>query len=361
MATIDCEKLAEMMSLPMVSGSGMHIGVDPGAPPDRTEYHLTDMGWATKALEAMLGCGPWVFRPDPKGGGCYATCDSFGRTYLTSEHVVERDPVKLMNAFCCAACGRFGSGTLLLDDVGAKRAVCHRCEACGSAYYKGAIGARDVRLGIHPRAKMWEKGGCGVKLECAKVNIVLGDMLKPMSYDDVLSAARDMGRYSASWIDRQTAEILIGQSVATGQMMAVNDDCTVRPALISLDGGRTVSAPKLFTAPCDWCGAVQPANADTIIRNHCGDSRCRQLERLYRERVSAGGVDCPEERDSVRRFVVGQWEVKPLPRPRDFDGMNRRGLKHEPLDHRIAAARAEQEVKRGAHDWDSWSTATSES
>ena len=85
---------------------------------------------------------------------------------------------------------------------------------------------------------------------------------------------------------------------------------------------------------------------------------------VYRERLSAGGVDCPEERDAVRRFMRRRRVDYPLLMlTSDTDRMmatRPRGEKMLSLDQRIAAARAEQEVKRGAHDWDVFSGASYE-
>ena len=62
--------------------------------------------------------------------------------------------------------------------------------------------------------------------------------------------------------------------------------------------------PKLVTNKCPWCDTSLGANSI----HACSDG-CRILELRYQERLSAGANDCPEERDSVRRWVNAKQVV----------------------------------------------------
>lgn len=123
----------------------------------------------------------------------------------------------------------------------------------------------------------------------------------------------------------------------------------------------TQPKPEQPVKPCDWCGdayATSAKETDAHVRE------CVPLERLYRERLVAGGADCPEAREEVRRFVKRQ-RGNLIPRVEtawdDHRQSTRWGGKQvATLDQRIAAAQVE-ETPRHASDWEVFSGASWES
>ncbi len=121
--------------------------------------------------------------------------------------------------------------------------------------------------------------------------------------------------------------------------------------------------PEQKAKPCDWCG-------DKVHQSEKGTDahvrECVPLEKLYRERIAAGGADCPEARDEVRRFVMQRGTLRIVNEGVTNGDADRvmatrpRGEKMLSLDQRIAAARVE-ERPRHASDWSAWSTFTDES
>lgn len=109
---------------------------------------------------------------------------------------------------------------------------------------------------------------------------------------------------------------------------------------------------------CDWCAESGKVSVHA--------TQCAALESLYRDRISAGGADCPEARDEVRRFVKRRSTlivVNETVTNGDADRVmatRPRSEKMLSLDQRIAAAHVEAKP-RHASDWEVFSTATSES
>jgi hypothetical protein len=108
---------------------------------------------------------------------------------------------------------------------------------------------------------------------------------------------------------------------------------------------------------CVWCAKQMPSGQFT----GCAPS-CTELESLYRERLAGGGVDCPEEREAVRRFVkrrvaadwrpdITRWDAKRMTSRKDRAEFS--------LDQRIAAAQAEDNPRHPS-DWDVFSGASYE-
>jgi len=462
-----------------------------------TETKLTETGrWLLKALETMTGNAYWEMSAEQYENRVKAyNPASKLRFSIGRQEMDELDPVVLLDCFTCAACGcdtsRIEShrcGFVQSENWKRARGVCEACYPKRRADVDDAISrveARNQRLGIHPQAIMWQRGGHGVRLEKSMAIKYEGkiEFSCPLQDDEFYEALRSTHRAISDWADKQITTVLLGQDVNSGQMVVRKPDGTVGPAgaakpahefrvgdrvrlshpgwakvirgqvttiteiakddwfklallvdgrplecgsgmfeplfkvgtlvNIGFSGGRTgtitrrvsgyweipadddlkgspycrydkdiepidlQSMPKVNghdqyawmpkvepkTPDCPWCGDAY-ATSQQGTTAHVRD--CLQYDKLYRDRLSAGGADCPEARDEVRRFVKRRSELRIVNEGVTNGDADRvmatrpRGEKMLSLDQRIAAAQAE-ERPRHASDWSAWSTHTDES